>query len=665
MKLSKIRIKNYRLLIDAELEVDSKTTLVVGRNNTAKTSCFSCIENALKGSAFSFNDYPLKKRELLYSTFKSYMEGSIDFEGLRSVLEPIIIEFYIDYSLDKPEDNLGALSPFIIDIDVDTTTALIRAEFKLTPDEKRIREVFEKNYNVADTQAAHNHIHDVILLNFQKLFEWSIYAVNPKNKEETQIKKHKELIDLFPFDIIPAERLLGEDENQNDTLSALISDFFHVSEDEFDPDIAKKVKELRDIVEKANRNIQEESDNVLSELIRNSIGFGYPNGEELQLGVITSLNIDEQIKNQTQLSYTTKAGEERLPGNYNGLGYKNLIKIELLLSAFARKIDNCGSACIPLLFIEEPESHMHPQMQCAFAEYLETFLKKISSTDIQVFITTHSAHIANTINFSKIRYAQKTVEGVIYKNLNTFSQSDRVNAEFIQKYLTLTKCDLFFADKAIFVEGASERLLLPDMINKCSQTGLFDSDKRQLPFQYYALIEIGGAYAHKFIPFINFLNIPSLILTDLDSVAGKPTANGQIYYSSVPVSLGATSSNETLKWWVLNNNGTKSKADNNSSIIQLAEITKMTSEDKTINKCHIEFQSEENGLCGHSLEEAIRNVNRPYYKLGDNPSEESLEFKGKCKTDFALDLIYNHSNYNIPKYIKSGLKWLNDQKVLD
>ena len=42
MQLSKIRIRNYRLLIDAELEVDPKTTLIVGRNNTAKTSCCKC-----------------------------------------------------------------------------------------------------------------------------------------------------------------------------------------------------------------------------------------------------------------------------------------------------------------------------------------------------------------------------------------------------------------------------------------------------------------------------------------------------------------------------------------------------------------------------------------------------------------------------------------------
>lgn len=52
MRLSKIKIKNYRLLIDAELEVDSKTTLIVGRNNTAKTSCFECIGKVLDGTPF-------------------------------------------------------------------------------------------------------------------------------------------------------------------------------------------------------------------------------------------------------------------------------------------------------------------------------------------------------------------------------------------------------------------------------------------------------------------------------------------------------------------------------------------------------------------------------------------------------------------------------------
>lgn len=62
MQLTKIRIKNYRLLIDAELEVDPQATLIVGRNNTAKTSCFSCIGDVLDGKPMSFDDYPLLKR---------------------------------------------------------------------------------------------------------------------------------------------------------------------------------------------------------------------------------------------------------------------------------------------------------------------------------------------------------------------------------------------------------------------------------------------------------------------------------------------------------------------------------------------------------------------------------------------------------------------------
>lgn len=662
MRLSKIKIKNYRLLIDAELEVDSKTTLIVGRNNTAKTSCFECIGKVLAGTPFSFNDYPLSKRENLYANITSFMAKEITFEELYERLEPISIEFLVDYALDDPEDNLGALSPFIIDVDVDTTTALIRTEYKLKADEKSVWKILEPSYYENGNFTPADDVHNAIISNFNKLFEITIYAINPKNPEETQIKKHKELAELFPFHIIQAERRLGEDGTQDNSLSSLISDFFDMSEDELDPNVAEKVKELRAIVENANKNVQQQSDNILSDLVSNAVGFGYPNGEELQLGVTTQLSIDDQIKNQTQLSYTAGTGKERLPSTYNGLGYKNLIKMEFLLAAFAKKVEKCGDACIPLLFIEEPESHMHPQMQHAFAEYLEAFLARITSVGIQTFLTSHSAHIANTMVFSKIRYAQKTKAGVIYKNLNTFAQENTSNTDFIRKYLTLTKCDLFFADKAIFVEGASERLLLPDMIDKCAKAGEFDSREYKLPAQYYALVEIGGAYAYKFIPFAEFLGIPCLILTDLDSVSGQKGANGRIYYKSVPVSCGETTSNETLKWWVRKIKGLS--AEDNTQIA-LTDITSMSPADKTRCKCHIEFQTTENGLCGHSLEEAIRNVNRAHYELGDTPTEDDLEFSGKSKTDFALNLICECEDYAIPAYIKDGLVWLNDQRVLE
>ena len=557
---------------------------------------------------------------------------------------------------------MGALSPFIIDVDVDTTAALIRAEYRLKTDEKNLWTLLESSYYKDGAFSPNEEVHNVLADNFGKLFGLTVYAINPNNLDDKQVKSQKELHDLFPFHAIPAERVLGEDDAQNSSLGSLISGFFDMSEADLDPEVAEEIKRLRAIVENANKDVQKHSDEILSAVVNSSIGFGYPNIEELKLGVTTQLSIDDQIKNQTKLSYISGTANESLPSSHNGLGYKNLIKMEFLLAAFAKDIEKRGVACVPLLFIEEPESHMHPQMQTAFAVYLEKFLAKLSTVHIQTFLTSHSAHIANTLEFAKVRYAQKSNAGVTYKNLSTFAQTNPDHVEFIRKYLTLTRCDLFFADKAIFVEGASERLLLPDMIEKCEKGSVFGTCKYPLSAQYYALIEIGGAYAHKFIPFIDFLGIPCLILTDLDSVAGKVGKDGKTHYHSVPISKGETTSNETIKWWFRRNKGL---SENDTSKIDLKDIVAMTSNDKTRDKCHIEFQTAENGLCGHSLEEAVRNVNRMHYDLEGSIREEDLEFKGKHKTDFALDLIYECSDYCVPEYIISGLIWLNNQRVLE
>ena len=559
----------------------------------------------LEGKTVSFNDYPLFRREDFYAQIALFMEKKLSYEELCKQIKVVSIDFLVDYSLDDPDDNLGALSPFIIDVDVNTTTALICAEYRLKTDEKTLWALLESSYYKDGAFSPSEEAHEVLADNFDKLFGLTVYAINPNNMEDKQVKSQKELHDLFPFHTIPAERVLGEDDTHNSSLGSLISGFFDMSEADLDPKVAEEIKMLRTIVEKANKDVQKQSDEILSFVVNSSIGFGYPNIEELKLGVTTQLSIDDQIKNQTKLSYISGTANESLPSSHNGLGYKNLIKMEFLLAAFARDVEKRGVACVPLLLIEEPESHMHPQMQTAFATYLEKLLGKLSNVQIQTFLTSHSAHIANTMEFAKVRYAQKSNAGVIYKNLNTFAQANSDNVNFIRKYLTLTKCDLFFADKAIFVEGASERLLLPDMIEKCEATGVFGSGKYPLSAQYYALIEIGGAYAHKFIPFIEFLGVPCLILTDLDSVADRISKGGKVVKKSVVVSQGETTSNETIKWWIRRNKGLP---ENDTSKIDLTVITSMSPNDKTRGKCHIEFQTAENGLCGHSLEEAVRNV---------------------------------------------------------
>lgn len=218
----------------------------------------------------------------------------------------------------------------------------------------------------------------------------------------------------------------------------------------------------------------------------------------------------------------------------------------------------------------------------------------------------------------------------------------------------MTRCDLFFADKIILVEGTSERLLVPDMIDKCDKQNLFGSGKYRLPTQYYTLMEVGGAHAYIFIPFIEFLGIPALILTDIDTIGLNPKT-GNVDKRCL-VSGALTTSNQTIKWWIRKNKGLKENSD--ISFEDVKSLSK-SGTGKTINNCHIEFQTIENRFCGRSLEESIRNVNRSIYGLTENMQEEDLTNRKK-KTDFALELI-EREDYVVPEYIRLGLQWLNEQ----
>ena len=195
-------------------------------------------------------------------------------------------------------------------------------------------------------------------------------------------------------------------------------------------------------------------------------------------------------------------------------------------------------------------------------------------------------------------------------------------------------------------------ILLPDMINKCSS-----AETGKLASQYYSIIEVGGAHAHRFIAFMQFIDIPCLILTDIDSVKLTP---GNKRPTKVYVSEGEKSSNSTINWWIRTQRNLESQTE-----VSLSDIRYMSAEEKTIAKIHLEFQTEEQGLCGRSLEEAIKNANRNICGLPNNASEEDIYFDNNdSKTEFALNLVLDHPDYQVPAYIRDGLRWLNDQSII-
>lgn len=654
MYLKKIEIQNYRLWKHSEIELEPESTVIVGKNNTGKTSFIDFIQLIVndKNKKLSFDDYPLSERNTLYSTIKNYLEDTISFEDLSNFFILPSIKMHVDYSLEKDDDPLGTLSPFIIDTDDSITEALIDAEYNFIGLKEQFDIIFPKS--IKDEDEPIKKIRNIIEKVFSSLIKLNIYAVNPKNEEKRRKVDYKEFENLFPLFAIKAERHMDESEVLNETpLKKIVSSIFQPELDKASEDINEKKEELKKYCEEINFTAENQVNNLLKIIVENSLQFGYPSAEDHNLFAKSNIDLQDQIQKSVDLYYKSNGTDEILPSGYNGLGYKNLIKIELELLSFKDEIGDCIGKSIPLIFIEEPESHMHPQMQQKFIEYIDEFTRKISDNKkIQIIITTHSSHIVNSTEFEKIRYITKNQGIVKVKNLTDFCNTNASDKEFLEKYLTLNKCDLFFADKAILIEGTAERLLIPNIIEKLDAAGKFSEAKVTLQSQYYTLIEVGGAYAFKFIPFMKFLDIPTLIITDIDSISEDRT---KCY-----VSKAKKTSNATIKHWftdILNKSETE---------YTFNDIKSLNDTDKSCENIHLEYQIEENGLCGRSLEEAIKNANRQLFSINDNPKESDIDYnpsKDGSKTDFAMNLIFeeNKQNYSVPKYIENGLIWLNRQ----
>ena len=258
--------------------------------------------------------------------------------------------------------------------------------------------------------------------------------------------------------------------------------------------------------------------------------------------------------------------------------------------------------------------------------------------------------IANS-GFEPVRYFRRKGREVSVRDLSKLPMppDDPSLLDFLRRYIKLTHCDLFFADKAIFVEGQVERLLLPLMIEDCtSMEGCAD-----LASQYISISEVGGAYAHKFKPIMDFLGIPTLIITDLDSVNDLGI--------KCRVSEGTKTSNACLRTWI-------------PAKTMLPELVKCGKSEKIEGHIQVAYQTAENGNCGRSFEEAFIYANLSWIAAnsdalaatGDlikklstsNLATSAWELSGQLsKVDFALDLIAK-TGWATPGYIREGLSWL-------
>ncbi len=347
-----------------------------------------------------------------------------------------------------------------------------------------------------------------------------------------------------------------------------------------------------------------------------------------------------------------------LPERYNGLGFKNLIYMVLQLKAFRDELlaADDPQPRVHLIIVEEPEAHLHPQMQTVFIDKSSRFVDAADKDGAQLILTTHSSHIVASCGLSPIRYFRRQASRASVMDLLRFRDSEaaqgrQAGLDFLIRYLTLTKCDLFFCDKAILIEGAVERLLLPRMMELATKNAQGD-----LTSTYVCTVEVGGAYAYLFRELVHFLQVPTLILTDLDAIEATR--------KKCRVADGSSSSNATLKQW---RPGTD----------DLKKLLAATDAERTDGLVRIAFQVPESAgtPCGRTFEEAFIYANLEWLAAehGHLGATGSL-FKGKTakqleqwafdasipKVDFAVDLLLVNG-WKAPRYIADGIKWLAEQ----
>lgn len=380
---------------------------------------------------------------------------------------------------------------------------------------------------------------------------------------------------------------------------------------------------------------------------------------------ITEDSIKSLLKGITSAKY--QMGDYYLNESSQGLGYSNLIYIHLQLEKYKKTINRL---VVNFFVIEEPEAHMHPQMQNAFAQYLFNYYK--DKSEMQGMLTTHSHEVVRNAKIPQLRVLRQTATftcelydlRIFYE---TVQKSEPELLEFYNFFYTINFPDLIFADKIIMYEGDTERMLIKSIL--CS------GEFKTLGDQYISFVQVGGAYAHRYFPIVNYLGIKTIILTDLDYKADDKTSKAV---------LSSTTTNSAIKFFYKKSHPQDSSAEN-PSIEEIYDWETVSAlrvfGDKS--NVYLGFQGKKDNL-SRTLEEAMLSKFYGVSAIEAKPKDEWKSKKEKSGLDFSFprsndspsirDIVLSTSNrktdfmYSVimkklqmemlPDYIREALEWL-------
>jgi predicted ATP-dependent endonuclease of OLD family len=732
MRIAHIDIQNFRKLKCCRVELSEKETVFVGANNSGKTSAMDALMLFLKKSKrknLSITDFTLSNWSSINQIGSDWVTNTDKNKLNLSNLswEPLVPS--IDIWLQVEDNKIHYVSHIIPTLNWSGGLLGIRLIFE----PEKVDDLY-KNYIAAYTTAKNtNDLHkagseegkktslalwprsmrDFLDKELHKYFVVRAYVLDPAKYNDTSpqiLPLGSEPVDgdpfegLFKIDIINAQRGFSDTnagEGSQNTDRRLSTQLMHYFDKHLDPTELPDVNDLDalEAIEAARTAFDDKLKTSFHPAISELEGLNYPGFSDPQIVLSSKMNPLEGLNHDAAIQFHVIRDTSSpdlpalcLPEKYNGLGYQNLISMIFNLIRFrdewmrvgkAGKRKNEGDSFIEplhLVLVEEPEAHLHAQVQQVFIKKAYGVLRKHKSLgdnkqfSTQMVVSTHSSHIAHEIDFTCLRYFQRKpatsandVPCASVVNLTTTFGSNTDTSKFATRYLKTTHCDLFFADAAILVEGPAERMLIPHFIRHKFP---------ELDRSYISLLEIGGSHAHRLKPLIEALGLLTLVVTDLDSIRENTTGK-------VPPERGKNyrTGNDTLKNWaprktqldeVLDADAaSKAASDGVVRIAYQCEMPVAFKNNKTENAIPYTFEdalvlsnlalfrtkSSSTGLMKKMVEAA---------NASDLNSARSLMFgaleNGK-KAEMALDLLYTTepNELQLPIYINEGLEWLKDK----
>jgi putative ATP-dependent endonuclease of the OLD family len=685
MKIASVNVWNYRILKGFCVYLEDDLSVVIGKNNTGKTSLLSALSKFLSSGdsrKLLFDDINIEERERILDVLK----GSGPIES-HAVVSSVGMRLYIEYT---EEDDLSTASKLITNLDPDDRNIILEFSYELIGSHLyELRNRWNES-GQKDDISAKAFLRQNLIEAFGKLNRRSICTV--KDGFDIDLDREKQsLDDVIGFKFISARRDVTNKDTDK-TLSGQTARIYRSlsvgsSREALVEDFKEKLRDA-DVV------FSSTYDSIFADLIEKVRCFGGIKPGESNIKIASTLQHRDILAGNTTVMYEQETHE--LPEHYNGLGYMNLIsmifEIDILIKELQRARAGAG-ATLNLLFIEEPEAHTHPQMQYVFIKNIRQLLLEAGETlpFLQTVISTHSAHIVSEAEFDSIKYLQRTGQCVIAKNLRNLEakynegDEDERRFRFLKQYLTLHRSELFFADKIVLIEGDTERILLPAMMRKIDQSGI---PEKVVPLlsQNVSVVEV-GAHSQVYEKLIDFLGLKTLIITDIDTGYTEEVEDGKETKPCCPNDPNAIfTSNHALCFY----HGIQTE--------NLDYLKKLTRENKCCAKqddgswkpqsggnVFTAYQTEEDGYHGRSFEDAFFSLNKELLLLGHErfPSLtkkwyssyvkgdiEPLEFANKAvnsKPSLAIEVLLNSvngnsgesfTNWRTPAYIEEGLKWL-------